>query len=150
MRQYTIVTVLSVFIFFSCGSSKTLNSGGAEKQNTEAEKQTINFPTLNIEPNQLIRSPQKIILNSQGIWSAFEGEIGTVSLVDEFGGLLSSGILFAEGDWMTDGPAMFSSELKFTPGLANKGKLIIYSNTGGGSEEEALEQMSFEIPVRFK
>ena len=150
MRQYSICIILFVFVFFSCTSTKPSGAVVSQESGAALEKQAINFPTLNIEPNQLIKSPQKVILNSQGIWHAFEGEIGTVSLMDEFGELLCSGILFAEGNWMTDGPATFSSELNFNSGLANKGKLIIYSNPGGGSENEALEQMSFEIPVRFK
>ena len=149
MRQFSIYILLYAFLLISCGSGKEVQKNSETEIYPSVESKKVNFPTLNIEPNQLIRSPQQVVLNSQGIWSAFEGEVGTVHLMDDNGITLCTGILFADGEWMLEGPAIFSTKLKFDSGLANKGKLVIYSNSGGGDGDESIEQMSFEIPVRF-
>ena len=55
-----------------------------------------------------------------GVWSAHEGELGIIQLID------------------SDGKEV------------EKGTLIIHNNPGDGSGDEAGESRQFEVPIRFK
>ncbi len=107
-------------------------------------------PSVNINPHDVIRSPLEIKINSMGVWYASEGELGLIKLYDSEGQELTWGIMSATEEWMRPGPVMFQTTLKFNPGDSEKGVLVVYNNPGGGSGNEAGEEISFEIPVRFK
>ncbi len=111
-------------------------------------------PTANIKRWQKITSPLTVKVNSQGVWFAWEGELGTVKIVDENGKVLNLknewGILSsADGNWMHSKPAFFKTSIPFDAKGAKKGKIIIYNNSGPGDGEEAGTSYSFEIPVTF-
>ena len=111
-------------------------------------------PTANIVPNQKITSPLKLKINSQGVWFASEGELGTVEIVDINGNTLNKkgswGILSSvDGNWMHSNPAFFETSIAFDPKGAKKGKLIIHNNPGPGEGKEAGVLYSLVIPVRF-
>ncbi len=111
-------------------------------------------PTTNIIPNQKITSPLKLKVNSQGVWFASEGELGTVEIVDSNHNKLNLkgdwGILSSiDGNWMHSNPAFFETTINFDPKEAKKGKLIIYNNPGPGEGKEAGVLYTLEIPVTF-
>lgn len=115
------------------------------------EIEDLTLPTVNIKEEEVITSPQKITVNSEGLWFATEGKLGHVELFDSEDNLLTEGHLMADGEWMTEKPALFSTALTFTVKEdTEKGKLVIYNNPGNGDGEEAGEKISFEVPVRFK
>lgn len=112
-------------------------------------KKITSLPTVNVKENDRLNSPYKIIVNSEGIWFASEGELGWAQLVDNNGNELAKAILMAQGDWMKSGPVKFSAIMKFEAGNIKKGKLIIHNNPGEGDGDEAGGNISFEIPVTF-
>ena len=105
---------------------------------------------LSLKAGDTITSPFNIKLNTNGVdgWFVSEGEGGYVSIYDEQNQFLTSGILFAEGDWFGLDSVMLSTKLTFNT-LAKKGKLIISNNPGGGSEEEKGVKKEIEIPIYF-
>ena len=105
---------------------------------------------LNIKAGDTISSPFNIKINTNGVdgWFVSEGEGGYVSIYDEQNHILTSGILFAEGDWFGLDSVMLSTKLTFST-LAKKGKLIISNNPGEGSEEEEGVKKEIEIPIYF-
>ena len=107
-------------------------------------------PTVSINPHEVINFPLHIKINSMGVWRAYEGELGLVKLYNSEGQQLAWGIMSATEEWMRPGPVMFQTSLQFNPGDSEKGTLVIHNNPGGGSGDEAGEEVSFKIPVRFK
>ena len=105
---------------------------------------------LNIKAGDTISSPFNMKINTNGVdgWFVSEGEGGYVSIYDEQNQFLTSGILFAEGDWFGLDSVMLSTKLTFST-LAKKGKLIISNNPGEGSEEEEGVKKEIEIPIYF-
>ena len=105
---------------------------------------------LNIKAGDTISSPFNIKINTNGVdgWFVSEGEGGYVSIYDEQNHILTSGILFAEGDWFGLDSVMLSTKLTFNTS-AKKGKLIISNNPGEGSEEEEGVKKEIEIPICF-
>ena len=97
---------------------------------------------LNIKAGDTISSPFNIKINTNG------GEGGYVSIYDEQNHILTSGILFAEGDWFGLDSVMLSTKLTFNTSV-KKGKLIISNNPGEGSEEEEGVKKEIEIPICF-
>ncbi len=105
---------------------------------------------LNIKAGDTISSPFNIKINTNGVdgWFVSEGEGGYVSIYDEQNHILTSGILFTEGDWFGLDSVMLSTKLTFNTS-AKKGKLIISNNPGEGSEEEEGVKKEIEIPIYF-
>ena len=105
---------------------------------------------LNLKTGDTITSPFNIKMNTNGVdgWFVSEGEGGYVSVYDEQNQILTSEILFAEGDWFGLDSVMLSTKLTFSTS-AKKGKLIISNNPGGGSEEEEGVKKEIEIPIYF-
>src|SRR3989344_7179215 len=102
----------------------------------------VNFPN----PNEFISSPLRIegIVNGNG-WTGFEGQVGTVRLLDSDGNQLSLGILTAITEWTTL-PTSFETELSFTPGIGF-GTLVFHNENASG---ELLRNKVFTLPIRFK
>jgi|GEM_PF-1810288 len=126
----------------------------------ESEKKTFKyirneaarFPSVNIKANQTVKSPLMIKVNSKGVWTAYEGELGTVSIVDETGRELGKTQILtsADGDWMHIGNALFQAKLTFKTNGKTKAKLVFYNDSGPGEGEEAGKSEKFEIPVKLK
>jgi len=144
-----LIFVLATFFIVSCNTEQKQKSQKVvptTKSKTINDKLT-NLPTVNVTENEKLNSPHKITVNSEGVWFASEGELGWVQLVDNNGVELAKAILTAEGDWMKNGPVMFSCTITFDAGNIKKGKLIIHNNPGEGDGDEAGENISFQIPV---
>lgn len=107
-----------------------------------------NNPTINVTPNQEITSPSNIEVHSQGLWLGFEGQLGTVQVVDDSGNKLGMAILSAIDDnWMREGDVLYGKTLSFDAKGAKSGMLQFYNNNPAG--DEGINRY-FEIPVRFK
>ena len=139
-------------------SSILLLNGCQEKSLSSSVKEENEFikkrPTINIKKGEKISSPLKLKINSQGVWYASEGELGTVEIVDEKNRVLNQKgdwvILFSsDGNWMHSNPAYFETTVKFDPKGAKKGKIIIYNNPGEADGEEAGTLYHFEILIKF-
>ena len=107
-------------------------------------------PTVSVNPQDIIKSPLKLNVNSMGVWYAHEGELGHVQLLNQDGKEIALGILTTSKDWMKSGPVQFETILVFDAKESEKGTLIIHNNPGDGDGDEAGVNHAFEIPIRFK
>lgn len=98
--------------------------------------------------NEAIVSPLKITGRINGLgWVGFEGQVGTVKLVDEKNNVLAEIYLPAKGDWMKL-PTDFEAVLEFSAPTSTKlGKLIFKNENASG---EAVRDKIFELPIMFK
>ncbi len=114
-------------------------------------KNTIKIPSgnpiVNIEKNQVIKSPLIIEGNSNHVWFGFEGSLGTVELFTKDNKSLAKTGLKIKGEWMTENAVDFFAKLEFNPGKAKEGKLVFKAENPSG---EVSRQKSFEIPVKFE
>ena len=164
LKTYKLVNIGSLIgfigmsmLFFQCSGGQTkIQDKGKDALQTVSEATSVNTnqaveeltnrPTINLKPNQIIHSPTTVIVNSQGKWGGFEGELGTVELVDKTGKQLGLCILSTKENWMVKGPVIYNCDLTFTAQSAGNGKLVIKNNNPTGMVEH---DKSFEIPVDY-
>jgi len=133
-----IMVVLLAILFFA-----------PAKQNPQLVNNDIQItlPKANAE----VSSPLKItgVVNGNG-WSGFEGQVGTVKLLDDRflegkGQEMAFGILTATTDWMTL-PTNFETVLNFPTNGAKSGTLIFYNENPSGDPSKLK---TFSLPVKF-
>jgi len=78
-------------------------------------------------------------------WIGFEGQVGTVKLLDSGGNKLASGILRATTDW-TQSPVRFESTLDFVYPNLDTGSLVFNNENPSGLPENNRE---FVLPVKI-
>lgn len=100
------------------------------------------MPKLNSE----ISSPLEVLgtVNGNG-WIGFEGQVGTIKLIDNEGKELAFGILQATGDWMKSS-INFKATLEFISLYEGEGKLIFINENPSGLPENNRE---FILPVKI-
>jgi len=131
-----LFTLIGILLMSSCNTHKPTPNQHTAK--------------TNIKSHQTITSPYKVTVYSNHTWNAFEGELGTVTAVDNNGKQLGFAILFTEDiNWMGKVNVPFSGTLSFhskdkKPIL---GKLQFHNNNPSQTEGKDLY---FEIPVTFK
>lgn len=97
--------------------------------------------------NEEISSPLKItgIVNGGG-WGGFEGQVGTVKLIDSKGEQLGQTvILSATTDWMK-APISFEANLDFVSSEPQNGTLTFYNENPSGLIEYDKQ---FSLPIKF-
>lgn len=101
----------------------------------------------NIKANGEISSPVKIIgyVNGNG-WSGFEGQVGTVKLLDNSGKEIISGVLKATTEWTTL-PTNFETTLTFDSTETQPGTLVFYNENPSGMPEK---DKHFSLPINIK
>lgn len=164
LKTYMFVNIGSLIgligmsmLFFECmGGQTKIKDQGKDILQTVSESSSVNTsqagegltdrPTTNLKPNQIIQSPMTIIVNSEGKWGGFEGELGTAELIDRTGKPLGLCILSTKENWMVKGPVIYNCDLTFSAQSAGKGKIVIKNNNPTGMVEH---DKSFEIPVGY-
>ena len=109
---------------------------------TEEAEITVTAP----EKNAVVASPMHIegVVDGGG-WNGFEGQVGTVHLLDSAGNELAVGVLTATTDWMLP-PVSFATDLEFTP-KGSTGVLLFKNENPSGDPEK---DKSYAILVNFK
>ncbi len=99
-------------------------------------------PTANAE----ISSPLKITGGVSGNgWAGFEGQVGTVRLLDASNNELALGILTATTDWMQ--PIVnFETTLEFQSDTAQAGNLVFHNENPSG---DPVRDRTFTLPVKI-
>ncbi|MBX4200824.1 GerMN domain-containing protein [Candidatus Parcubacteria bacterium] len=130
-----VILILAVFYFLPKSEVK------APEENN-APGITVDSP----QPDQAITSPVIITgsVNGQG-WTGFEGQVGTVKLIDSTGKELGSGILTATGDWMKL-PTAFQTTIYFDYPGDGTGHLVFHNENASG---EAERDKTFTLPVKL-
>ncbi len=161
---FILCCLISIF-FTNCNSSTTTKSDSSVQTTTEEtvtettaepEPETgtnevtppdKKYPSVNIKANDKIASPVDIKVNSEGLWFGFEGELGTVTLVDASGKKLGLGILSTTENWMTKDPVNYKTTLSYKAEKSGNGKLIFKGKNPSGDK---IRDKSFEIPVTYE
>lgn len=125
---------------------KETSTSTKKEEPKEEVKESEPRPSISIKANQEITSPMTIEVNSEGVWFGFEGELGTIRLLDENDKELGLGIMTAQGEWMKEGPVIYNCELTYKASKSGKGKLFVQNNNASGLKEH---DKSFEIPVAY-
>lgn len=160
MKKYSEQVLIGfLFIFLLCQCNSGSNQKPKEIINehdvSEAPMETItedqnavtsDLPSINIKADQLLKSPLKITVNSEGKWSGFEGELGTIELLDEHNNTLGQCILSTTENWMVNGPVNYNCDLIYNTDSSGKGTLVVKNNNPTGKVEH---DKSFIIPVQY-
>lgn len=96
------------------------------------------------ESDGKITSPAKITgyVNGDG-WIGFEGQVGTVELIDENNNSLGTAVLMAKTEW-TELPIEFEANLEFNKIIEGKGNLIFRNENPSGMDSNSRE---LKLPV---
>lgn len=107
----------------------------------------VGIVVTSLQPNDVISSPLKIdgYVNGGG-WIAFEGQVGTVNLLDANGRMISSSILAVPGEWMKNPPINFETMMMFEKPQTEIGSLIFKSENPSGNPDNNKE---YTLPIRF-
>lgn len=79
-------------------------------------------------------------------WTGFEGQVGSVTLIDSNGNVLAQKPLTATTDWMQL-PTNFATTLTFVAPTTSAGTLVFRNENTSGMPDYARE---FRLPVKFK
>ncbi|OGZ63474.1 MAG: hypothetical protein A2998_01580 [Candidatus Staskawiczbacteria bacterium RIFCSPLOWO2_01_FULL_37_25b] len=98
--------------------------------------------------NEEIFSPLKIVgyVTGKDSWTGFEGQVGTVRLLDSRGNQLALGILTATTDWMSP-PVSFETVLNFLVQEDQNGTLVFHNENASGLPDMDKE---FSMPIKIK
>jgi len=107
---------------------------------------TQGLAILSLKPNQEISSPLKITgaVSGNG-WAGFEGQVGTVKLLDGNGNQIALGILTATTEWTTL-PTNFEITLNFATPQTENGTLVFKNENASGMPDK---DKSFSLPIKF-
>jgi len=137
----TVVIVLAVIIVILTGFLLWPQNKKQPQQNVSGIQ--ITSPISDGE----IASPFKITGSVTGDgWTGFEGQVGTVKLLDSDGKELAMGILTATTDWMAL-PTNFETALNFSSDKDQSGTLVFHNENASGMQEKDKE---FSLPVKIK
>ena len=115
----------------------------------KAPKPIINgIEIISPKANKEVFSPIKItgVVNRNG-WGGFEGQVGTVKLLDSTGKQLGqTAILSATTSWMQS-QISFEANLNFISTEAQNGTLVFYNENPSGLPDK---DKTFILPVKIK
>ncbi|TSC84005.1 MAG: hypothetical protein G01um101413_808 [Parcubacteria group bacterium Gr01-1014_13] len=97
--------------------------------------------------NAVVSSPLVVSghVDGKNRWTGFEGQVGTVQLLDGNGKMVTMGILTATTDWMKF-PTNFSTSLNFANPKTSVGTLVFKNENASGLPNYERE---FRLPVKF-
>lgn len=130
-----VVTIIILLASLLWPMSKKTTGNPQETQTTQpqiTEGIQINYLT----PNQEVSLPLKITGSvNNGGWSGFEGQVGTVQLLDNKGNKLASAVLKATTDW-TKSPVEFESNITFTGAYKGPATLLFSNENPSGMPDK--------------
>jgi hypothetical protein len=108
---------------------------------------TSGITVLSPKPNQEVSSPFKItgMVNGDG-WTGFEGQVGTVQMLDYKGNVIGQTYLPATSEW-TSLPTNFEATINFAPNSAGPVVLLFKNENASG---DPIRDKTFSLPIRIK
>ncbi len=140
-----IVIILGV-IFYIGLRIKSHSSDNIASVSISAQTKADGLIINNVQPGDLISSPFKItgLVTGNG-WFGFEGQVGSVDLINNSGKVIIAAPLKATSDW-TQLPVSFEADLEFESSIA-PGKLVFHNENPSGMTQAGK---SFELPVQIR
>ncbi len=133
-----IIIVLAAVLFWPQNKTAVI---------TNDQKLTADIEVFLPKENELVESPLKITGVARGNgWTGFEGQVGTVKLIDSTGKELATGILRATTEWTTL-PTYFETNLEFKATEEMAGSLVFKNENASG---DPSRDNIFVLPVTFK
>lgn len=128
-----LIALIGVIVFLPAKKAPNPGDGGIE--------------ITSLKSGQEISSPLKItgLVRGNG-WAGFEGQVGTVRLIDNSGKELALGILAAITEWTTL-PTNFETTINFLPPTAQSGTLVFKNENASG---DPIRDKAFSLPVKIK
>ncbi|MDD3285104.1 MAG: Gmad2 immunoglobulin-like domain-containing protein [Patescibacteria group bacterium] len=129
-------------------ATSVLSEDNVKSDATSLLSETKSEKTLELiapQPDEVMRSPYLISGRAQDDWF-FEG-VFSVSLIDEQGETLASGLALAQGDWIGADWANFLSELNFSISKPITGELLFSKVNSSASLEQEIH---VSYPVRLE
>ncbi len=104
----------------------------------------VNMP----KANDSVSSPLVVsgYIDGKDRWTGFEGQVGTVQLLDGNGKVLTFGILTATDENWMQFPTNFSTTLNFSSPTTSVGTLLFKNENASGLPEYERE---FRLPIKF-
>jgi len=142
-KELIIVIILAVIIVALLG----ILIWPKKVDNNQQPPAVSGIQVVSPKANEEISSPLKITgsVNGDG-WAGFEGQVGTVKLLDGVGKELATGILTATTEWTTL-PTNFETTLNFISESAQSGTLVFHNENASGLPEK---DKTFSLPVKIK
>ncbi len=150
-KQIWIVVILAIIIIVL---TVLLVLPTKPKSNNQTDNQVSNqvnvvegiqviYPKANDEVSSLLKISGVVTGNG---WAGFEGQVGTVKLLDNNGNQLASGVLTATTEW-TSLPTVFETKLNFTSASGQSGSLVFKNENPSG---DPTKDKTFTLPINFK
>jgi hypothetical protein len=135
-----LLSLLTASLLTACGSADTVTpTGGSEIKLQKSSDVTLLSPV----EGSVVKSPVTISGTAKGTWF-FEGSL-PVSILDSKGTVIAQGAAQADGEWMTEKPVSFSTQLTFTT-TDTKGSIVIKKDNPSG---EPQNDASAAFAVKF-
>ena len=148
-KEFLLVIVLAIIIVILLGAFFFLGKKPAEKAPVVWGNTGIVVTSLqgSTEQAQNYSSPLVIIgyVTGKDSWAGFEGQVGTVRLLDNTGKELAFGILTGTTDWMQL-PTNFETTLNFQSPVAQSATLVFKNENASGLAEKDKE---FILPINL-
>lgn len=142
-KRIVLVLALVVLVVLAVWNYKNLKTTApAVPAVTPQVGLIVNMP----KANDVVTSPVTIsgYVNGDG-WNGFEGQVGSVKLVDSAGHVLAQGPLTATTEWTTT-MVNFATSLQFTSPATKIGSLIFRNENPSGLPERDKQ---FILPIKF-
>ncbi|TSC84006.1 MAG: hypothetical protein G01um101413_809 [Parcubacteria group bacterium Gr01-1014_13] len=162
MKKSSIVAVVSLVILILAGlglwyyqnsksdtsttptsTTKSTTSTPTPTPTTSSQGLVVNTPIA----NTVVTSPLVIsgYVGGGDKWIGFEGQVGTVKLLDANNNILADGILVATTNWMQL-PVSFAVTLTFSTPTTATGTLVFKNENPSG---EPSNDRQFTLPIKF-
>jgi hypothetical protein len=145
----TVIVIILIVVFSWPTNNRKNNSQNPlnNNQSNQTTQQVEGIQVISPQNNAEVSSPLKITgsVNSGG-WAGFEGQVGTVQLLDYKGNKVAEGILKATTDW-TKPPVQFESTLAFTTKTPGPMTLLFSNENPSGLPDK---EKKFGLPVVVK
>lgn len=133
--------ILAIIILILIGALVFYKPPRPEQQTPQTQQGIV---IISPSAGQEVSSPLKITgyVNGQG-WSGFEGQVGTVTILDYKGNELATAVLKATTEW-TQLPTQFEADLKFS--AANSGPVtLLFRNENPSGLPENSREFSLQV-----
>lgn len=139
-----LLVILTIIIVILAGVLLWPNN---EPVNNNQQQKVEGIEVASPKANEEVSSPIKIIgTTNGGGWNGFEGQVGTVQLLDYKGNKVASGILKATTDW-TKPLVSFESTLTFETKITGPMTLLFSNENPSGMPSK---DKKFGLPVKIK
>jgi len=146
MKKEILLVIILAVIIIALGGVLIWSSRPADNNQQNPPVVSIGIKIDTLKADDEVSSPLKITgsVNGNG-WTGFEGQVGTVQLIDYKGNKLAEGFLAATSEWTTL-PTNFETTLEFSSETNQPATLVFHNENASGLPEKNKE---FTLPIKL-